>query len=74
MATPDKPGGCDLVQALFKEGIEKQLIKNLPLVVLYALFFAPTMALARDHILGFVTLDEYLIQAAMESCWNAVTC
>ena len=71
---PGKSGGCDIVQALFKEGVEKKLIKDLPLVVLYALFFAPTMALARDHILGFVILDEGLMQAAMESCWNAVKC
>lgn len=69
-----KQSGCDFVQALFKEGAEKQLIKDLPLVVLYALFFAPIMALARDNILGFIKLDEKLVQAAMESCWNAVKC
>lgn len=67
-----KPGGCDLVQALFKEGVAKRAIKDLPLVLLYALFFGPIMSLARDHILSFIKLDNNLVTIAVESCWSAV--
>jgi hypothetical protein len=33
----------------------------LPLVILFALAFGPLLAVARDHILGFISLDDALI-------------
>jgi hypothetical protein len=44
----------------------------MPVNVLFSLFIAPLIFLARDHILGFVTLDEPLIRQTAEACWDAV--
>jgi hypothetical protein len=44
----------------------------MPLVILFALFFGPVLSVARDHILGFVELDEALIHQTIEACWDAV--
>jgi hypothetical protein len=45
---------------------------NLPIVVLPDLVFSPLLAMARDHILGFVQLDEIMIGRAVEGCWRAI--
>ena len=47
-------------------------MKNLPLAILFALAFGPLLAVARDHILGFITLDEGLIGRITEACWDGV--
>ncbi|MBC8019499.1 MAG: TetR/AcrR family transcriptional regulator [Verrucomicrobia bacterium] len=64
--------GCNVFRDLFQEGITQQILKELPLVVLFALFFGPVLAVARDHILGFVELDEILIHQTIEACWDSV--
>jgi AcrR family transcriptional regulator len=65
----DKPLVC---RDLFNQGVAEGVIKDLPLVVLYGLTFGPLLALARDHILGFVTLDQALIERIIDSCWDGV--
>lgn len=67
----DEPHLCN---ELFRQGVAEGVIKDLPLVVLYALTFGPIMVLARDHILGFVALDEGLIDRVIAACWDAVKC
>lgn len=57
---------------LFIEGVEQQVVKDFPLVVLCALTFGPLMAIARDHILGFICLDDRLITQTIEACWNGI--
>ncbi len=57
---------------LFEEGITQQAIKDLPLSMLYALAFGPLVALARDHTLGFVILDDTLIAQIVEACWDGI--
>ena len=64
--------GCDVFRELIEEGVSQQVIKDLPLVVLFALAFGPLLAVARDHILGFVTLDDLLIARSIEACWDGV--
>lgn len=64
--------GCDVFRELFEQGITQQILKNLPLVILFDLFFGPVLSVARDHILGFVVLDEALIHQTIEACWDAV--
>lgn len=65
-------GDGDLYRSLFEEGVTQQIVKNLPLVVLFALAFGPLLAVARDHILGFVELDESLIAQTVQACWDGI--
>lgn len=65
-------GDAQHCRDLFLQGIAEGVIKELPLVVLYALTFGPLVALTRDHILGFVALDEPLIARIVDACWDAV--
>ena len=50
----------------FEEGMTQQVTKNLPLVVLFALTFGPLLAVARNHILGSIELDEAKITQAIK--------
>lgn len=62
----------DIIRELLEDGVSQQVMKDIPLIVLYALTFGPLLAVARDHILGFIQLDEHLINLTVEACWNAV--
>lgn len=64
--------GCDVFKELFQEGITQQVMKDLPLVILFDLSFGPILAVSRDHILGFIVLDDELIVRTVEACWDAV--
>lgn len=62
----------DKYRELFEEGLEQQIVKELPLAILFALTFGPLMNVVRDHILGFITLDEPLLGRTMEACWDGI--
>ncbi len=62
----------DLFCALLHEGAEQQVIKALPLTVLAALAFGPLLSVARDHILGFIILDDELVDRTIEACWDGL--
>ncbi|ABC79022.1 TetR/AcrR family transcriptional regulator [Syntrophus aciditrophicus] len=62
----------DIVTELFAKGIAQQVLKDFPCIVLFALAFGPLVTLARDHILGFVVLDETLITQTVEACWDGI--
>jgi hypothetical protein len=64
--------GCDLFKELFEEGIAQQVIKNFPLVIVFDLAFGPILSVARDHILGFIVLEDTLIEHVIEACWDAI--
>jgi AcrR family transcriptional regulator len=64
--------GCDVFRALFIDGISQQVMKDLPLVILFDLAFGPILAVARDHILGFIVLDEAMISRTVEACWDGI--
>lgn len=57
---------------LFEEGVAQRVVKDLPLVVLFALTFGPLLSVARDHTLGFVQLDESLLAQTVEACWDGI--
>jgi AcrR family transcriptional regulator len=67
-----KRGINDIPMDIFEEGISQQILKDLPVVVLFSLAFGPLTSLIRDHILGFVALDDTLITQTTEACWDAV--
>jgi AcrR family transcriptional regulator len=67
-----KPGHDDILMNFFEEGISQHVMKSLPMVVLFSVSFAPLIFLARDHILGFINLDEDLIRQVTEACWDAI--
>lgn len=67
-----KKGELDMYRKLFEEGEEQQVIKDIPLPVLFALAFGPLLNVARDHILGFITLDDALIARIIEACWDGI--
>ncbi len=62
----------NIYRELFEEAAALQVLKELPLVLLFALTFGPLKAVAQDHILGFITLDEALISRTAEACWDGV--
>lgn len=62
----------DLYCELFEQGVAQGTIKNLPMVVLCSLAFGPLIFIARDHILGFVTLDDKLINNIISACWDSL--
>jgi TetR/AcrR family transcriptional regulator, repressor of fatR-cypB operon len=67
-----KKEGCDVFRELFEEGISRREVKDIPLVILFALAFGPLLAVARDHILDFIQLDEHLIRLTVNACWDSV--
>ncbi len=64
--------GCNVFRELFEDGVVRQIVKDLPLVILFALAFGPLLAVARDHILCFITLDDLLIARTIEACWDGI--
>jgi len=63
---------CGVFRELFEDGISRHVMKDLPMVILFALAFGPLLAVARDHILGFIVLDEILINRTVEACWDGI--
>lgn len=57
---------------LFKQGVARQIIKNISIVLLFDLAVGPLISAARDHILGFFELNESLIHQIVEACWDAL--
>lgn len=68
----NKPNNYNVLVELFHQGTEQKVLKNLPLVAFFALGFGPMISIARDHILGFVDLDEHLIGETVNGCWDSV--
>ena len=62
----------DLCRGIMEEGLDQQMVKELPLAVLFALAYGPIIAVARDHNLGFIKLDETLIKAIVQACWDGI--
>ncbi len=65
-------GDRDVYRALFEDGVSQQVMKDLPLSILFALAFGPLLSVTRDHILGFVPLNETLIVQIVEACWDGL--
>jgi len=67
-----KTGDCHIYRDLLEEGVAQQVIKDLPMPILFALAFGPLKNVVRDHILGFVTLEDELIDKLMAACWDGI--
>lgn len=67
-----KSGNPDLLREIFEEGISQKILKDFPVVVLFSLAFGPMIILMRDHILGFITLEDSLIRQITEACWDGI--
>jgi TetR/AcrR family transcriptional regulator, repressor of fatR-cypB operon len=65
-------GEFDFFRMFFQEGISGGELKELPVPVHIALVFGPVISLCRDHIMGFVSLDDSLIVKSAEACWDAI--
>ena len=64
--------GRNVIVDLFEEGLREEIVKDLPLPILFNLAFGPVIQISRDAILGFVVLDDVLIERSVEACWDAV--
>jgi len=68
----NKTGDPGILKNLLEEGIENRTVKDLPIVMLFALAFAPIVFLARDHALGLIKMKDVHIVQAAEACWEAI--
>lgn len=68
----EKRDDRNVYRELFEDGVSQQVMKNLPLPMLFALSIGPLFAAARNHILNFVMLDDILIARTIEACWDSV--
>ncbi len=70
--------GEDFTQAVaplfsfFEQGVEDGTFKPLPPLVLFDLGFSTAVSLVKRHIAGVVVLDDELVQATANACWDAV--
>ena len=69
---PGQKRNCNVYRELLEAGVDAQVTKNLPLVILFALAFGPLFTVARKHILGFISLDDSLIARTVEACWDGI--
>ena len=65
-------GDKDLLRELFEEGRSQQILKDLPIPILFGLAFGPLAHVCRDHALGFLELDDRLIKETVQGCWDAL--
>jgi len=63
----DKP-----LMDFFDQGKQQQAIKDLSFEFLLGLSFGPVLFLVRDHLQGFVDLDDQSITAFVEASWDAI--
>ena len=70
--------GEDFMQAVapffvfFQQGVKEGTFKPLPPLVLFDLGFGAAASLVKRHTAGVVVLDDELVQAAANACWDAV--
>ncbi|GFE56290.1 TetR/AcrR family transcriptional regulator [Geobacter sp. AOG1] len=62
----------DVFQVLFEDGLAQQVMKDLPMLILFSLAFGPLISAVRDHTLGFFDLTDTLIEQITEACWDGV--
>jgi TetR/AcrR family transcriptional regulator, repressor of fatR-cypB operon len=67
-----KAGNCYIYHELLEQGVAQQVIKDLPMVILFAVAFGPLKMVARDHIIGFITLDDAMIEGIIDASWDGI--
>ena len=58
---------------LFGQGLEEGIFISLHPLVLFELSFAPAAALVKRHFAGVLKMDDELIKAVADACWDAIT-
>ncbi len=58
--------------AFFNQGKDQQVIKDLPFEILMGLSLGPVLFMVRDHLNGFVDLNDEMIGACVEATWESV--
>lgn len=53
-------------------GVQEGVLKDLPIQVGAELTFGVAFSLAKQHIAGAIVLDEELIEATANACWDAI--
>ncbi|MDK9709382.1 MAG: TetR/AcrR family transcriptional regulator [Desulforhopalus sp.] len=71
-ARTDHDNGNETIKDLFEQGIAAGVIKDLPIVLLFAFFIGSLISVTRDHIFGFIELDEPMMQRMSDACWDAI--
>jgi hypothetical protein len=56
----------------FEQAKRQQGVKDFPMEVLMCLSFGPIIFVTRDHLNGFIDLDDAMIAAIVEASWDAV--
>ncbi|MEW6187812.1 MAG: TetR/AcrR family transcriptional regulator [Thermodesulfobacteriota bacterium] len=67
-----KSEGQTLLMDIFEQGVEENIVKKFPNGILASLTFGPLFFLVRDHTLGFINLEEPLLEQMAEACWDAI--
>ena len=62
----------DVFIELFHQGIKHKVIKDLPIVILFAQAYAPISFIVRDQLAGFIELDDQLMKSWVSASWDSV--
>jgi AcrR family transcriptional regulator len=62
----------DVFMTLFEDGVAQHVMKDMPIILLFAMAFGPLISALRDHALGFIELDDNLIKEITEASWDGV--
>lgn len=57
---------------LLEQGIKMGLFRELPLDILRTFMYGPALQLAKQHIAGFIVLDDALLVDSFAGCWAAI--
>lgn len=71
-AQTNHDNGSETIKSLFEQGIAAGIIKDLPIVLLLAFFIGSLISVTRDHIFGFIELDEPMMRQMADACWDAI--
>ena len=62
----------DPTQVILQLAKKQQIIKDLPVGLLSLISYAPIPFLARDHVGGFIALNEDMVHSIAVACWDAI--
>jgi AcrR family transcriptional regulator len=60
------------VHSFVVQGVKEDVFKDLPFDVLVELSIGVAVSLAKRHIAGAIVLDDELMQATADACWDAI--
>lgn len=66
------PGEEEVIKRLLLFARGQQIIKDAPLPVLEAITYGPIVALAKEHGIRQLIVDETMIATVVEACWDGL--